>query len=317
MPRVSILIPVFNRKKYIAQCIQSALGQTFTDHEIVVVDNASEDGTWEICKCFAVQDPRVRVFRNETNIGPVRNWLRCLDEAKGQYGKFLFSDDLVMPEFLAATLPHLEDPSVAFVSTAALIGDSIDNGVTYYSIQGQCNRLSKSEYFENLASHRKPVPFSPGAAIFRISDLRAHLILQIPVDRPHDFLGNGAGPDVLLFALTALHYKTVVMLQAPLVFFRTHDGSFTVANAKNSVSDGYRLALAWFFRKKLTRRLWATWIARNWLLDIYRAQRILSPLSFSRRYESRVNILEVLLIVLMSTKIVVGKVISSISQFHK
>jgi len=76
MPKVSILIPVFNRKDYIAECIQSALDQTFTDFEVVVVDNASEDGTWEICQQFAANDQRVRIFQNDTNIGPVRNWRR-------------------------------------------------------------------------------------------------------------------------------------------------------------------------------------------------------------------------------------------------
>ena len=78
-PRVSILIPVYNREALIGECIQSALFQTFTDFEVIIVDNASTDNTWGICQRFAEQDKRVRVFRNEKNIGPVRNWRRCVD----------------------------------------------------------------------------------------------------------------------------------------------------------------------------------------------------------------------------------------------
>ena len=80
-PKVSILIPVFNRKSYISDCIQSALDQTISSIEIIIVDNASNDGTWEICQEYANRDQRIRIFRNDTNIGPVRNWKKCLDPA--------------------------------------------------------------------------------------------------------------------------------------------------------------------------------------------------------------------------------------------
>ena len=99
MPTVSILIPVFNREEFLPDCIQSALSQKYTDFEIIVVDNASNDRSWEIAKDFALNDSRVRVFRNDVNVGPVRNWQRCLDEATGEYAKFLFSDDLMLPDF--------------------------------------------------------------------------------------------------------------------------------------------------------------------------------------------------------------------------
>ena len=306
-PKVSILIPVFNRRQFIAECIQSALDQTFTDFEVVIVDNASDDGTWEICQRFATQYARVRVFRNETNIGPVRNWLRCIEEAKGQYGKLLFSDDLMMPEFLAETLPYLEDPTVAFVSTAALIGEALGNGVACYALPGGRERLSTKEYFENLASRRYPVPLSPGAAIFRMADLRANLLLHIPVAHPHDFTKNGAGPDVLLFALTALRYQSVVMLQKPLVFFRRHADSFTRANTGNAVTEGYRLALAWFFRKYLSKQHWASWLARIWLSEIWRRRAIKYPGMYATRYEGNSGLRDVSLIVLMSVRILIKR----------
>ena len=56
---VSILVPVFNREELIGDCIQSALDQTFDDLEVVVVDNASTDGTWDVCRTYGEKDSRV------------------------------------------------------------------------------------------------------------------------------------------------------------------------------------------------------------------------------------------------------------------
>ncbi len=169
-PQVSILIPVYNREDFIAECIQSALDQTFADLEIVIYDNASTDKTWDICKDFANRDSRVRIFRNEANIGPVRNWLKCVSEARGKYIKILFSDDLLFPHFLEHTLPYLEDEEIAFVSTAVLNGESPDKVHSVYVPTRNAVILSTSAYLKCLINGN--APFSPGAGIFRVKDVR-------------------------------------------------------------------------------------------------------------------------------------------------
>lgn len=292
LPKVSILIPVFNRKAYVADCIQSALDQTYTDFEVVVVDNASDDGTWQICQQFAAKDHRVRVFRNDTNIGPVRNWLACLEKAQGDYGKILFSDDLMFPRFLEDTLPYLADPEVGFVSTAALIGETRENGADYYSLSGEEYCLSRERYFELLLA--ASAPYSPGAAIFRMADMRANLRPSFPTCIPWDFTKNGAGPDVLLYALTALNYKYVVMLPTADVFFRVHSESFTIANRENQVADGYRAAIAWFCKNKLSRKHWANYVASLWWSDVKRQRRMVSLRKHSLHYEGTNNLGELI-----------------------
>src|SRR3989304_5716279 len=111
-PAVSLLVPAFNREKLLVPCLDSALAQTFPDLEVVVVDGASTDGTWEVCQRYASADSRVRVFRDEVNTGPVRGWWRCLEEARGTHGTFLWSDDVLRPTFLEMTLPQLADKNV-------------------------------------------------------------------------------------------------------------------------------------------------------------------------------------------------------------
>src|SRR5512140_2438735 len=108
-PAVSILVPVHNRPALLEECARSALAQDFRDFEIVVCDNHSTDGTWDVCERLARENPEiVRIFRNPADLGPVRNWKRCLDEARGRFGKFVYSDDLVHPGFLSETLPWIE-----------------------------------------------------------------------------------------------------------------------------------------------------------------------------------------------------------------
>jgi len=283
MPKVSILIPVYNREKFISECIQSALDQTFADFEVVVVDNASDDGTWQICQQFAAKDPRVRIFQNDTNIGPVRNWLACVEKARGEYGKILFSDDLMFPRFLEHTLPFFENPDVAFVSTAVKIGTSPDYGKTNFSLSIKDQYISSARYFQFLLNAR--VPFSPGSAIFRIEDIRKNLRLSFPTRIPRDFTLNGAGPDVLLFALTVATYKSVVMLPMADVFFRSHPDSFTTLNNENEVEKGYRAALAWFFAEKLPGNYWAKYVARSWLSRVLRTRKLISLTKHCYEYE--------------------------------
>jgi len=73
-PTVSIGLPVYNGENYLAKTIRSILGQTYTDFELIICDNASTDGTQQICEEFARSDPRVRYARNERNLGAGPNY---------------------------------------------------------------------------------------------------------------------------------------------------------------------------------------------------------------------------------------------------
>lgn len=72
-PRVSVALPVFNRENFLAQAIESALTQSFTDLELVICDNASTDATQAIGEAFARRDPRVRYHRSPCNLGAAPN----------------------------------------------------------------------------------------------------------------------------------------------------------------------------------------------------------------------------------------------------
>jgi glycosyltransferase involved in cell wall biosynthesis len=275
-PRVSILIPVYNRRTFVEPCVASALQQTIADLEVVVVDNASTDGTWAICERLAARDSRVRIFRNERNIGPVRNWRRCLDVARGCYGKVLFSDDLIEPTFLARTLPFLGDPGVGFVFTAARIGPTPEEGRVAYRFRSASECVPAGDFIE-AALFGGNVPVSPGCAVFRMEDLRESLVLEIPSPSIRDFPAHGAGPDLLLYLLTARRYPSVVCIPEPLSFFRAHAGSITISTRGAYIERCYQQARIWFAQEYLDdavqRRLWAI----AWLKACVRHRGWVSP----------------------------------------
>ena len=107
-PRVTIGVPVYNGQKYIRFTMDSLLAQTFTDFEIIVTDNCSTDTTPQIVQEYAARDPRVRYVRNETNIGPARNYNVSLELARGEFFKWNPADDVCAPDFLAKCVAALD-----------------------------------------------------------------------------------------------------------------------------------------------------------------------------------------------------------------
>jgi len=280
---VSVVIPVHNREHMLGPCIQSALDQTVSDLEVVIVDNASTDGTWSVCEDFARRDHRVRIFRNATNIGPVRNWQRCINVAQGKYAKILFSDDLMHPTFLERTLPLIQNEDVGLVFTMATIGRDPWCGQTAYKwVNG--TRLVPSHAFMRAALFGCEVPVSPGAALFRLEDLRTNLCLDIPSPTMSNFASHGAGIDLLLYLLTARTYKEVAFVDEPLVFFRAHPGSITIASDSTKLRDYYTQARLWFASVYDKGVVLERTIAWAWLAECKTRRRIISPRAFVRRF---------------------------------
>lgn len=117
IPKVSICIPVYNSAAYLTAAVESALAQCYGSFEILIVDDCSTDGSSEIAAGFAERSSLVRYIVNSTNLGMVPNWNRCLELARGQYIKYLFSDDLLSSphsiERLAEILDQHQEVSLA------------------------------------------------------------------------------------------------------------------------------------------------------------------------------------------------------------
>ncbi len=108
-PRVSIGLPVYNGENYLAEAMDSILGQTYDDFELIICDNASTDRTAEICADYAARDARIRYYRNPTNIGGGPNFDRTFElSSGGEYFRWAAHDDLIRPTFLEVCVNALD-----------------------------------------------------------------------------------------------------------------------------------------------------------------------------------------------------------------
>ena len=100
-PKISVIVPVYKAEKYLRKCVDSILGQTFRDFELLLVDDGSPDGSGAICDEYARKDSRVRVFHKENGgVSSARQY--GLDQARGEYTIHADPDDWVEPGMLEA-----------------------------------------------------------------------------------------------------------------------------------------------------------------------------------------------------------------------
>ena len=104
MPKISFIVPIYNSEQYLPRCIDSILAQTFTDFELLLIDDGSKDYSGKICDEYAAKDPRVRVFHKENGgVSSARNL--GLDNAQGEWIAFVDSDDWIDRNYIECLLP--------------------------------------------------------------------------------------------------------------------------------------------------------------------------------------------------------------------
>ncbi len=118
VPRVSVLVTTFNGGKFVLETIDSLLDQTFDDFELIIVDDASTDSTFDLLTAY--NDPRIRLFRNIENLGISRTRNRALAHARGEYVAANDQDDISTPDRLEKEVAFLDqNPRVGLVAAAA------------------------------------------------------------------------------------------------------------------------------------------------------------------------------------------------------
>lgn len=117
-PLVSVVVPVYNGIATIDATMQSLLAQTFRDFELLVSDNMSNDGTWEALQRYTV-DPRVRLIRHASNVGPTVNFKTVTDLATGEFIKAVCADDVLYPDNLEVQVKELTAHPSAVVAVSS------------------------------------------------------------------------------------------------------------------------------------------------------------------------------------------------------
>jgi glycosyltransferase involved in cell wall biosynthesis len=112
-PKCTVAIPIYNRKEMIDDTLRSVLDADYKDVEILLIDDCSDDGVWEHIQDY--RDARIRLVRNEKNIGLFPNFNRCITLARGEYIRILCNDDRLQPGCLSREYEFLDaNPSLHY-----------------------------------------------------------------------------------------------------------------------------------------------------------------------------------------------------------
>ncbi|MEW6533339.1 MAG: glycosyltransferase family A protein [Thermodesulfobacteriota bacterium] len=152
-PLVSIGLPVRNGADFIRRALDSLLAQDYPNFELIVSDNASSDGTWEIFQEYADRDDRIRLLRYSENQGANENYRRVLHEAQGSYFMWAAADDYWAPGFVSALVKELEEHPESGVTMCAI--DVLDeHAKPLYTVRfegaGNPNNMSRYELYKKM-----------------------------------------------------------------------------------------------------------------------------------------------------------------------
>ena len=112
---VSVIMPTYNAAQWVAQSIDSVLGQTYTDLELIITDDCSTDNTRDILRQYEAADARVKVIYMDENLGAGRTRNKCIEHAQGRYIAFCDSDDRWMPTKLEKQLRFMKEKDCCMV----------------------------------------------------------------------------------------------------------------------------------------------------------------------------------------------------------
>lgn len=212
MPRVSIAMPAYNCERYVGQSLESLLAQTFGDFELVISDNASTDGTEDVCRKYAALDRRIRYVRRTTNVGGPGNFRHVFSLCTGEFHKWSTADDFWDPTYVERCVAVLDArPDTVLCYTHTRLVDSDGRPFQDYVDTLDIGDDSPRERFVEV--------------LRRIGLCNAHLgvIRRAAMERTR-LIGNERASDVHFLAELALHGKFALVPEW-LFYRRFHPAS--------------------------------------------------------------------------------------------
>jgi glycosyltransferase involved in cell wall biosynthesis len=218
-PLVNIGMPVYNAEKFIRLALDSLLKQDYEHFELIISDNQSTDSTQEICLDYMARDKRIRYYRNDMNVGAIKNFNKVFELSRGEYFMWHAHDDYREPNYISSCLKIMEkNPNVILCCTDALLDEN-----------GGHRRLQ--ENFSTIAMplnrrFRKILWNNSCASIYGL--MRSHIL------RKTGLLKSVFGPDNLLLAELSIMGE---FFQLPLTLFKMNIRSGNIVRKVKAVFE--------------------------------------------------------------------------------
>ena len=209
---VSIIIPVYNVQDYLARCVDSVLTQTYTDLEIILVDDGSIDISGDICDEYALHDARVRVIHKENGgLSDARN--AGLDVARGNYVAFIDADDYVHPSFVELLLKTINETGAQIaVSTWQELKDG-DKPRKVKTKRPRCTILTQEEAISSVFYQKK----LNHSACSRIFETQLFNNLRFPEGMLYE--------DLAIIYPLLCKVEKVALINTPMYYYMHRQGS--------------------------------------------------------------------------------------------
>jgi glycosyltransferase involved in cell wall biosynthesis len=227
-PKVSVIMGAFNTSRYIDECIQSVLGQTFQDFEFIIINDGSTDDTLKIIKKY--KDKRIKIIDNKKNLGVSNSLNKGLKISKGKYIAIMDSDDIMLPERLKITYEYLEKNKDIF-----LVGGAI------YFIDDKGKILGKNvpvSGFENIKKRLKTKNCFWHLTIMFRNDAKNRYREKFRYAQDYDFI-----------TLIVTRRKKVNNIDQILTKYRIHNSS--TSYSKRTKQDMFVNKIAEFYNQRL------------------------------------------------------------------
>jgi len=220
-PELSVCIATYNYGRFLRQCIDSILNQSFTDFELIVCDNASSDDTNDIIQSYS--DKRIRYYRHEANIGPQANFNHAIKLARGRYIRLMCADDVLLPDVLEDQISILENhPEVGVVSCDFITTDE------FLAVEEEVQQLhgivNGREVCRRCTAELKNLVGGPSNFMFRASSLPVD-----PFENEFKYLSD------LVTALKVLQRWDYGSINRNGYLYRRHGSSDTAVSCPSSV----------------------------------------------------------------------------------
>jgi glycosyltransferase involved in cell wall biosynthesis len=248
-PVLSILIPTYNREKFVSRAIESVINQPFSDYEIICSDNASTDNTVSVLLGFAKKNSKVKVLTSKTNIGPVLNWKKCLENSNGDYIHWLWSDDWIEKNFYEDAFDIIKNQQATIINCWNYRSE-LKKGISskYLSWQFSFPKVEAIVGAKKIFLNKMELPVSPAAYIIKSQLVKKHFYSDIlKVSSKLDPVSKGVGVDSLMVLGAMLESKFLYTITKPSVVFLKHNNISTELSKDRSLSKMYLISHLWFY----------------------------------------------------------------------
>ncbi|MEI8023594.1 MAG: glycosyltransferase [Actinomycetota bacterium] len=185
-PQITVAMPVYNGEGYVNLAIQSVLNQTYSDFELLIVDNCSTDGTLKVIKAFS--DPRICLHINSANLGMVGNWNRSVELATGKYIKFLSHDDLLDPtcleEQISGFLQRKQENIGIVTCKKRVINQNGKNVMPGFGLRGESRVIAGRVAIRKSIRSGRNVIGEPSVVLIKTNVLKASGPFELPEFTP-------------------------------------------------------------------------------------------------------------------------------------